>query len=141
LLDTAEDLDRPGHIFCHSADHAALGACQQWLRRPFLRRGTIGPRGRLATVRSLCSGCRTGRIPASGSIGRRGAHWPGRPHGGAYPGREGAARNHGGARKIMTELPIQFGMGLAGMLFSLGLTGLLVRRNTLFILMSLEIML
>lgn len=41
----------------------------------------------------------------------------------------------------MTELPIQFGMGLAGMLFILGLTGLLVRRNTLFILMSLEIML
>ncbi len=41
----------------------------------------------------------------------------------------------------MTGLPIQYGMGLAALLFIAGLTGLVVRRNTLFILMSLEIML
>ncbi|AWN16405.1 NADH-quinone oxidoreductase subunit NuoK [Salinisphaera sp. LB1] len=41
----------------------------------------------------------------------------------------------------MTGLPIQYGMGLAALLFVAGLTGLVVRRNTLFILMSLEIML
>lgn len=41
----------------------------------------------------------------------------------------------------MTGLPIQYGMGLAALLFIIGLTGLVVRRNTLFILMCLEIML
>lgn len=44
----------------------------------------------------------------------------------------------------MTEvsgIPMEHGLALAGMLFALGLTGLLVRRNILFMLMSLEIML
>lgn len=41
----------------------------------------------------------------------------------------------------MNGLPIEYGMGLAALLFILGLTGLVVRRNTLFILMCLEIML
>lgn len=41
----------------------------------------------------------------------------------------------------MTGLPIQYGMGLAALLFITGLTGLVVRRNTLFMLMCLEIML
>lgn len=41
----------------------------------------------------------------------------------------------------MTGLPIQYGMGLAGLLFIAGLTGIVVRRNTLFVLMGLEIML
>jgi NADH-quinone oxidoreductase subunit K len=41
----------------------------------------------------------------------------------------------------MTGLPIQYGMALAGLLFLAGLVGLVVRRNTLFMLMSLEIML
>ncbi len=41
----------------------------------------------------------------------------------------------------MDGLPIEHGMALAAILFVLGLTGLVIRRNMLFILMSLEIML
>ncbi|MGQ0698957.1 MAG: NADH-quinone oxidoreductase subunit NuoK [Panacagrimonas sp.] len=43
----------------------------------------------------------------------------------------------------MTEvsgIPMEHGLALAGVLFTLGLLGLLVRRNILFMLMSLEIM-
>jgi NADH-quinone oxidoreductase subunit K len=40
----------------------------------------------------------------------------------------------------MTAIPMEYGMLLAAMLFSLGLVGVLVRRNIMFILMSLEIM-
>ncbi|GAB3675436.1 NADH-quinone oxidoreductase subunit NuoK [Salinisphaera aquimarina] len=41
----------------------------------------------------------------------------------------------------MNGLPIEHGMALAAVLFVLGLAGLVTRRNTLFILMCLEIML
>ena len=41
----------------------------------------------------------------------------------------------------MLELPIRDGLLLAGILFSLGLIGLLVRRDLIFMLMSLEVML
>ena len=41
----------------------------------------------------------------------------------------------------MASVPMHQGLLLAGILFALGLTGLLVRRNMIFILMSLEIML
>lgn len=41
----------------------------------------------------------------------------------------------------MIELPLRDGLLLAGILFSLGLIGLLVRRNLMFMLMSLEVML
>ncbi|MEJ2009986.1 MAG: NADH-quinone oxidoreductase subunit NuoK [Acidobacteriota bacterium] len=41
----------------------------------------------------------------------------------------------------MASVPMHQGLLLAGILFALGLTGLLVRRNVIFILMSLEIML
>jgi len=41
----------------------------------------------------------------------------------------------------MTQIPMRDGLILAGTLFSLGLTSLLVRRNLLFVLMSLEVML
>jgi NADH-quinone oxidoreductase subunit K len=41
----------------------------------------------------------------------------------------------------MLEIPIRDGLLLAGILFSLGLFGLLVRRNLLFMLLSLEVML
>ena len=41
----------------------------------------------------------------------------------------------------MASVPMYQGLLLAGILFALGLTGLLVRRNVIFILMSLEIML
>ena len=37
-------------------------------------------------------------------------------------------------------IPLQHGLILAAILFVLGLTGLLVRRNILFVLMSLEVM-
>lgn len=41
----------------------------------------------------------------------------------------------------MTAIPMTYGMSLAVVLFLLGLIGVLVRRNILFMLMSLEIML
>ncbi|MEJ2420503.1 MAG: NADH-quinone oxidoreductase subunit NuoK [Acidobacteriota bacterium] len=41
----------------------------------------------------------------------------------------------------MAQIPMAQGLFLAAILFLLGLTGVLVRRNILFILMSLEIML
>jgi NADH-quinone oxidoreductase subunit K len=41
----------------------------------------------------------------------------------------------------MTHVAMEHGLILAGLLFTLGLLGLLVRRNVLFVLMSLEIML
>lgn len=40
----------------------------------------------------------------------------------------------------MTGIPMEHGLALAGVLFCIGLVGLMVRRNILFILMSLEIM-
>lgn len=41
----------------------------------------------------------------------------------------------------MTTIPMSYGMILGGILFALGLAGLLMRRNLLFILVSIEIML
>ncbi len=41
----------------------------------------------------------------------------------------------------MTYVPMNHGLLLAGILFALGLVGVLVRRNIIFILMSLEVML
>ncbi|MGB7538954.1 MAG: NADH-quinone oxidoreductase subunit NuoK [Anaerolineales bacterium] len=41
----------------------------------------------------------------------------------------------------MAEVPVEHGLILAAILFALGLTGVLVRRNLLFILLSLEVML
>jgi NADH-quinone oxidoreductase subunit K len=41
----------------------------------------------------------------------------------------------------MTQIPMRDGLMLAGILFSLGLISLLVRRNLIFVLMSLEVML
>ncbi len=41
----------------------------------------------------------------------------------------------------MASIPMEHGLLLAGILFTLGLTGILVRRNLIFILMSVEIML
>lgn len=38
-------------------------------------------------------------------------------------------------------LPLEYGLMLSAILFSLGLVGVIVRRNIIFILMSLEIML
>lgn len=40
----------------------------------------------------------------------------------------------------MTGIPMEHGLALASVLFVLGLVGVLVRRNILFVLMSLEIM-
>ena len=40
----------------------------------------------------------------------------------------------------MTTVPLQHALILAGILFSLGLLGILVRRDILFVLMSIEIM-
>ncbi|MEX6503719.1 NADH-quinone oxidoreductase subunit NuoK [Pseudomonas zhanjiangensis] len=40
----------------------------------------------------------------------------------------------------MGSIPLEHGLGVAAVLFCLGLIGLMVRRNILFVLMSLEIM-
>lgn len=40
----------------------------------------------------------------------------------------------------MTGIPVEHGLGLAAILFVLGLAGLMTRRDMLFVLMSLEIM-
>lgn len=42
---------------------------------------------------------------------------------------------------MMTAIPMELALMLAAALFALGLLGLLVRRNVLFVLMSLEVML
>jgi NADH-quinone oxidoreductase subunit K len=42
---------------------------------------------------------------------------------------------------MMSTVPIHYGFYLAGVLFVLGLLGVLVRRNVLFILISIEVML
>lgn len=41
----------------------------------------------------------------------------------------------------MNSVPMEHGLLLAGILFGLGLIGVLVRRNVIFILMSIEVML
>ena len=41
----------------------------------------------------------------------------------------------------MTAIPMEHGLALAAVLFVLGLAGVLARRNVVFILMSIEIML
>ncbi|WP_144822161.1 NADH-quinone oxidoreductase subunit NuoK [Marinobacter piscensis] len=41
----------------------------------------------------------------------------------------------------MSGIPMEHGLVLAAILFALGLTGLMIRRNMIFVLMSLEIML
>lgn len=41
----------------------------------------------------------------------------------------------------MTSIPMEHGLILAGILFSLGLAGVIIRRNIIFILLSIEIML
>jgi NADH-quinone oxidoreductase subunit K len=41
----------------------------------------------------------------------------------------------------MATVPMEYGLVLAGILFVVGLIGVLVRRNILFILLSIEIML
>jgi NADH-quinone oxidoreductase subunit K len=41
----------------------------------------------------------------------------------------------------MTTVPLEHGLILAGILFALGMAGVLVRRNIIFMLMSTEIML
>jgi NADH-quinone oxidoreductase subunit K len=40
----------------------------------------------------------------------------------------------------MTAIPMEHGLILAALLFSLGLIGLIVRRNILFVLMCIEVM-
>ncbi len=41
----------------------------------------------------------------------------------------------------MTEIPLEYGFILSAILFLLGLVGVLVRRNIIFILLSIEVML
>ncbi len=41
----------------------------------------------------------------------------------------------------MAQIPMSYGLSLAGVLFVLGLAGVLARRNVVFVLMSIEVML
>jgi NADH-quinone oxidoreductase subunit K len=41
----------------------------------------------------------------------------------------------------VTAIPLEYGLIVAGILFALGLIGVMVRRNIIFILVSIEIML
>jgi NADH-quinone oxidoreductase subunit K len=41
----------------------------------------------------------------------------------------------------MATVPVEYGLALAGALFLLGLVGVLARRNIIFVLLSIEIML
>lgn len=41
---------------------------------------------------------------------------------------------------MIESIPLEHGLALAGVLFCIGLAGLMVRRNILFVLMSLEVM-
>jgi len=41
----------------------------------------------------------------------------------------------------MTAIPMEYGLVLAAVLFAIGLAGVLVRRNIIFLLLSIEIML
>lgn len=41
----------------------------------------------------------------------------------------------------MVHVPLSYGLILAGMLFALGLVGILARRDMVFVLMSIEVML
>lgn len=40
----------------------------------------------------------------------------------------------------LVAIPMEHGLAVAGVLFALGLAGVMVRRNVLFVLMSLEVM-
>jgi len=41
---------------------------------------------------------------------------------------------------VFSGIPMEHGLALAGLLFAVGLAGVMIRRNLLFILMSIEIM-
>ncbi len=41
---------------------------------------------------------------------------------------------------MLNAIPLEHGLGVAAFLFIIGLTGIMVRRNILFLLMSIEIM-
>lgn len=41
---------------------------------------------------------------------------------------------------MLSSIPMEHGLALAGVLFVIGLAGVLIRRNLLFLLMSIEIM-
>src|SRR5699024_4976776 len=89
--------------------------------------------GRHDALRPLAAGGGAGGSAAAGRAGHgvaRGA----RARGGYSAGRNGQG-------DAMSGVPMEHGLVLAAILFSLGLAGLMFRRNMIFLLMSLEIML
>ena len=99
---------------------------------------------------SLRSGC--GSNPATGgnrdvrSVPPRcgtGIHVaPGRTRGSVSSWPAGSVVTHETRRgSMMASIPMEHGLFIAALLFSLGLIGVLVRRNIIFILMSIEVML
>src|SRR5690606_18417252 len=108
-------------------------------------RAAAGPVAACAVQRALLRngdrrrcGCQSGRLravtppyPRSEAVAHdaAGRHGHGRPY--------RSSRSQGDR---MTGIPLEHGLALAAVLFSLGLTGLMIRRNILYVLMSLEIM-
>ena len=98
------------------------------------RRGHSGRRGGAEsgghrTVRALPAGRGTGFHTAACGAG-----------GGLPPRAPVHAGPAGGSRMTAVSIPIEHVLVLAGVLFAIGLAGVLVRRNVIFLLMSLEIM-
>src|SRR5690606_19804272 len=116
-------LDRTGRPLRTAAGSAAVCAVQRALLGNSARRRAGRQGGRLRPVRPLYPGAGAGGQDAAGR------------HGHGLPQR--TSRSQGDR---MTGIPMEHGLALAAVLFSLGLTGLMIRRNILYVLMSLEIM-
>src|SRR2546428_624701 len=121
------DSDSPDHPFGRSRPHRA-GPGRVRDRR-------IGGAGALYCV---CVAVRSGLHDPAGGYHRRGGHRPaGRPAGGCG----GAIRRHAGGSVAAMTVPISAYLALSALLFVLGITGVLLRRNALVAFMSIELML
>ena len=111
-------------------------------RHPSCRGRLLGARGGTARLGHWRGGTEAGRHrPVRSLPDRRGARLhavAGGPGGRLSPGLPQSRKT---GDSTWHEIPMRDGLMLAGILFSLGLIGLLVRRNLIFILMSLEVML
>ncbi|TMJ04715.1 MAG: NADH-quinone oxidoreductase subunit NuoK [Bacillati bacterium ANGP1] len=85
-----------------------------------------------------CVAIRSGLRDPAGGYHRRGGHRSaGRPDDGCG----GAIRRHAGGRVAAMTVPISAYLALSALLFVLGITGVLLRRNALVVFMSIELML
>ncbi len=115
-----------------------LDAVTPWRRRPAFgrrtRTGAGGPTKAVAGRRARTA------LPGSARRARRVGRGERRRGGrGARAGRERQVLAKG--RRLMAHVPFEYGLYLAAALFLIGLVGVLVRRNLIFVLASIEIML